>query len=36
MKGSSVLRYEPTGVAAQAYRDLAKEVLDGAEAREHA
>jgi chromosome partitioning protein len=36
VKGSSVLRYEPTGPAAQAYRDLAKEVLDGAQAREHA
>jgi chromosome partitioning protein len=36
VKGASVLRYEPTGPAAQAYRDLAKEVLDGAEAREHA
>jgi chromosome partitioning protein len=36
VKGSSVLRYEPTGPAAQAYRDLAKEVLDGAKAREHA
>jgi chromosome partitioning protein len=36
VKGSSVLRYEPTGTAAQAYRDLAKEVLDGAKAREHA
>jgi chromosome partitioning protein len=36
VKGSSVLRYEPSGPAAQAYRDLAKEVLDGAEAREHA
>jgi chromosome partitioning protein len=36
VKGSSVLRYEPSGAAAQAYRDLAKEVLDGAEAREHA
>ncbi|MBA2424891.1 MAG: ParA family protein [Actinobacteria bacterium] len=36
VKGSSVLRYDPTGPAAQAYRDLAKEVLDGAEAREHA
>jgi hypothetical protein len=31
-----VLRYEPSGPAAQAYRDLAKEVLDGAKAREHA
>src|SRR5213592_1409535 len=29
VKGSSVLRYDPTGPAAQAYRDLAKEVLDG-------
>jgi chromosome partitioning protein len=36
VKGSSVLRYDPTGPAAQAYRDLAKEVLDGAETREHA
>jgi chromosome partitioning protein len=36
VKGSSVLRYEPSGSAAQAYRDLAKEVLDGAKAREHA
>jgi chromosome partitioning protein len=36
VKGSSVLRYEPSGPAAQAYRDLAKEVLDGAKTREHA
>jgi chromosome partitioning protein len=36
VKGSSVLRYDPTGAAAQAYRDLAKEVLDGAQARDHA
>ena len=36
VKGSSVLRYEPSGPAAQAYRDLAKEVLDGAKPREHA
>ncbi len=36
VKGSSVLKYEPSGPAAQAYRDLAKEVLDGAQAREHA
>lgn len=36
VKGSSVLRYDPAGPAAQAYRDLAKEVLDGAQAREHA
>ena len=36
VKGSSVLKYDPSGNAAQAYRDLAKEVLDGAQAREHA
>jgi chromosome partitioning protein len=36
VKGSSVLRYDPTGPAAQAYRDLATEVLDGAKARQHA
>ena len=36
VKGTSVLAYDPTGSAAQAYRDLAKEVLDGAKAREHA
>jgi chromosome partitioning protein len=36
VKGSSVLRYEPSGPAAQAYRDLAKEVLDGAQARDDA
>jgi chromosome partitioning protein len=36
VKGNSVLKYEPTGSAAKAYRDLAKEVLDGAQAREHA
>ena len=36
VKGASVLRYDPSGPAAQAYRDLAKEVLDGAKAREHA
>jgi chromosome partitioning protein len=29
VKGMSVLRYDPTGVAAQAYRDLAQEVLHG-------
>lgn len=34
--GSSVLAYEPDGAAADAYRSLAKEVLDGAQAREHA
>jgi len=36
VKGTSVLAYDPTGTAAQAYRELAKEVLDGAQAREHA
>jgi chromosome partitioning protein len=36
VKGSSVLKYDPTGTAAGAYRDLAKEVLDGAKPREHA
>jgi chromosome partitioning protein len=36
VKGSSVLAYEPEGPAAEAYRELAKEVLDGAKAREHA
>ena len=34
--GSSVLAYDPDGSAAGAYRSLAKEVLDGAKAREHA
>jgi chromosome partitioning protein len=36
VKGTSVLKYDPTGSAAQAYRDLAKEVLDAAKAGEHA
>jgi chromosome partitioning protein len=36
VKGSSVLKYDPSGPAAQAYRDLAKEVLDGAQARDDA
>lgn len=36
VQGSSVLKYEPTGAAAEAYRDLAKEVLDGATPRQHA
>jgi chromosome partitioning protein len=37
VQGSSVLSYEPDGEAAEAYRDLAKEVLRrGAQAREHA
>ncbi|MGH3093261.1 MAG: ParA family protein [Gaiellaceae bacterium] len=36
VQGASVLKYEPSGSAAQAYRELAKEVLDGATPREHA
>ena len=36
VKGTSVLRYDPSGPAAEAYRELAKEVLDGAKSREHA
>jgi chromosome partitioning protein len=36
VKGSSVMKYDPGGKAAHAYRDLAKEVLNGAKAREHA
>jgi chromosome partitioning protein len=41
VKGCSVLKYDPTGAAAEAYRELArellaKEVAGGAQAREHA
>ena len=36
VKGSSVLKYDPRATAAEAYRDLAKEVLHGAKARKHA
>ena len=36
VKGISILKYDPNGSAAEAYRDLAKEVLDGAQARQHA
>jgi chromosome partitioning protein len=36
VKGQSVLAYDPEGDAAMLYRDLAKEVLNGAKAREHA
>jgi chromosome partitioning protein len=36
VKGSSVLKYDPNGTAAEAYRELAKEVLHGAKSREHA
>jgi len=36
VKGLSVLAYEPAGEAAQMYRDLAKEVLNGEKTRKHA
>jgi chromosome partitioning protein len=36
VQGSSVLKYDPDGSAAEAYRELAKEVLNGATARKHA
>jgi chromosome partitioning protein len=36
VEGSSVLKYDSSGPAAQAYRDLAEEVLNGATPREHA
>ena len=36
VKGQSVLAYDPSGEAAMMYRDLAKEVLNRAKAREHA
>src|SRR5881392_1742307 len=36
VKGQSVLSYDPSGDAAELYRDLAKELLNGAKAREHA
>ena len=36
VKGTSILKYDPTGSAAEADRELAKEVLNGAKAREHA
>src|SRR5438067_9188425 len=36
VKGQSVLKYDPSGGAASMYRDLAKEVLNGASARQHA
>jgi len=36
VKGMSVLKYDPSGEAAGMYRDLAKEVLNGASARQHA
>ena len=36
VKGQSVLAYDSNGEAARMYRDLAKEVLNGAKTREHA
>ncbi len=36
VKGQSVLAYDPEGEAAMLYRDLAKEVLNGAKPRQHA
>jgi chromosome partitioning protein len=36
VQGASVLAYEPGGQAADMYRDLAKEVLDGEKSRQHA
>jgi chromosome partitioning protein len=36
VKGLSVLAYEPSGEAANMYRDLAKEVLSGKKSRQHA
>jgi chromosome partitioning protein len=36
VQGSSVLKYDPSGAAAEAYRELAKEVLNGATPRKHA
>jgi chromosome partitioning protein len=36
VKGTSVLGYEPSGEAANMYRDLAKEVLSGTQSRQHA
>src|SRR5436309_5045681 len=36
VKGQSILKYDPNGEAASMYRDLAKEVLNGAPSRQHA
>ncbi|MES1248953.1 MAG: ParA family protein, partial [Actinomycetota bacterium] len=36
VKGQSVLKYDPNGEAAEMYRDLAKEVLNGSQTRQHA
>ena len=42
VKGSSIIKYDPSGAAAEAYRELAREIVavkegeDGAQARKHA
>ena len=36
VRGNSVLKYDPSGAAAEAYRELAKEVLNGATPRDDA
>ena len=36
VKGTSVLKYDPPAPPREAYRDLAKEVLNGTQARKHA
>jgi cellulose biosynthesis protein BcsQ len=36
VKGQSIFKYDASGEAAGMYRDLAKEVLDGSTARQHA
>ena len=36
VKGESILKYDPSGDGALMYRQLAKEVLDGTSARQHA
>ncbi|MBA2476848.1 MAG: ParA family protein [Actinobacteria bacterium] len=36
VRGMSIMNYDPTGPAAEMYRELAEEVLHGAKAREHA
>ena len=36
VQGRSILKYDPKGPAAAAYRELAKEVLNVAKPREHA
>jgi hypothetical protein len=36
VKGQSIFKYDPSGEGASMYRDLAKEVLNGTSARQHA